>query len=436
MGQEEERERRLRDLAGFGITDEFLALGEDDAIVLHCLPAHYGEEITEEIAYGPQSALWDEAENRLHAQKALLRPHRALIPLKDNVPTRHFPIVTVGLIVANVLVFFLYQSPDLDGSIADLAYQPCEVNDSCAGNRRGLAADVVHVALHARQLIHLAGNMLFLWIFGNNVEDAFGRVRFLVFYLLAGYAATALQTFITLWTAPDSARIPSVGASGAISGVLGAYFLLLPRAKVLTLIFLGIIFFLREIPAVFFLGIYLAFQLWDAGFQFLHPPQGGGVAVFAHLGGMGFGMLTVFLFRKRAPAAPQLLTFEEHVTKALDALPADIARRLENVAIVVEDEHRGRARPPRALRGWRRVHAGQGDDLPPAPGGRLPRPGGARAGDPNHRPPRARALLRAGRRAPRGARLRVSDAVVLGVAIAAAVVGLAVVVWFLLGPRS
>ena len=232
-----------------------------------------------------------------------------MLPIKDNVPTRHFPIVTVALIVANVLVFVVYehagQGNEFLASVDEGAYQPCEVEDSC--RQTGFAWPVnlfTSVFMHA-DWPHLLGNLLFLWIFGNNVEDALGRVRYLVFYLLAGYAATALQTFITLWTSPDSADIPNLGASGAISGVLGAYFLLLPRAKVLTIIFLGIIFFLREIPAIFFLGVYLAFQLWDAGFQFLHPPEGGGVAVFAHLGGMAFGMLTVFLFRKRAPLRPR-----------------------------------------------------------------------------------------------------------------------------------
>jgi membrane associated rhomboid family serine protease len=228
-----------------------------------------------------------------------------LIPLKDNVPTQHFPIVTVGLIVANVLVFFLYQVPDLEGSVRELAYQPCEVNDSCpvTGGDWPLTS-FTSMFMHG-DIIHLGGNMLFLWIFGNNVEDAMGRVRYLIFYLLAGYAATALQTVITLWTAPGSADIPNLGASGAISGVLGAYFVLLPRAKVLTVSILGVIFFLREIPAVFFLGFYVAFQLVDAGFQFLHPPEGGGVAVFAHLGGMAFGVTAVFLFRKQAPLSPR-----------------------------------------------------------------------------------------------------------------------------------
>jgi len=230
-----------------------------------------------------------------------------LIPLKDNVPTRHFPIVTVGLIVANIVAYFVFQEGTTvaaEGPIREFAFQPCEVNDSCSVEGEDWPLTSFTSMFMHGDILHLGGNMLFLWIFGNNVEDAMGRVRYLVFYLLAGYAATALQTVVTLWTSPDSAGIPNLGASGAISGVLGAYFLLLPRAKVLTAIFLGIVFFLREIPAILYLGVYLLLQLWSAGFQFLHPPQGGGVAVFAHLGGMAFGMLTVFLFRKRAPLRP------------------------------------------------------------------------------------------------------------------------------------
>jgi membrane associated rhomboid family serine protease len=146
--------------------------------------------------------------------------------------------------------------------------------------------------------------MLFLWIFGNNVEDALGKVRFLVWYLAAGIAATALQTFVTLTfgTARD-ASIPNIGASGAIAGVLGAYFLLLPRARVLTAIFFGLIF-LREIPASWFLGIWIALQLWQGGFGLTHPDQTGGVAVFAHIGGFAFGLLTIHLVAKRRPLQP------------------------------------------------------------------------------------------------------------------------------------
>jgi membrane associated rhomboid family serine protease len=148
---------------------------------------------------------------------------------------------------------------------------------------------------------HLLGNMLFLWIFGNNVEDALGKVRFLIFYVLGGVAATALQTFVTLGYAGDvEGTIPHVGASGAISAVLGAYLVLLPHAKVLTLIF----FVLREIPAVVFLLIWFGFQLWDGSASLSHPEEGGGVAFFAHIGGFVFGVLAVKLLQRRRPLAP------------------------------------------------------------------------------------------------------------------------------------
>ena len=137
---------------------------------------------------------------------------------------------------------------------------------------------------------HILGNMLFFWIFGNNVEDALGHVGFLFWYLAAGVAAMAVQTFVTLqFAGVSAASIPNIGASGAIAGVLGAYFVLLPRAKVLTLIFIGIIF-IREIPAIWFLGIWIALQAWTGGLSLLHPQSGGGVAFFAHIGGFAFGL--------------------------------------------------------------------------------------------------------------------------------------------------
>ena len=232
-----------------------------------------------------------------------------MLPLKDNVPTRHFPVVTVGLIIANVLVYFLVQEGGLaaaEGPIRRLAFQPCEVDDSCPVEGEDWPLTSFTSMFMHGDILHLGGNMLFLWIFGNNVEDSLGRVRYVVFYLLAGYAATALQTAITLETASDAAAaIPNLGASGAISGVLGAYLVILPRASVLTAIILGFIFFLREIPAIFFLGIYFVFQLWQAGLQFTAPPEGGGVAVFAHVGGFVFGALTVLLFRQRSPLQPR-----------------------------------------------------------------------------------------------------------------------------------
>jgi membrane associated rhomboid family serine protease len=144
--------------------------------------------------------------------------------------------------------------------------------------------------------------MLFLWIFGNNVEDALGHVRFLFWYLAAGLVAAALQTAVTLTAGgPQDASVSNIGASGAIAGVLGAYFLLLPRARVLTLLFF---FLIREIPAVWFLGIWIALQVWSGGFALLHPQAGGGTAFFAHIGGFAFGFATVLLLAKRRPEAP------------------------------------------------------------------------------------------------------------------------------------
>jgi len=224
-----------------------------------------------------------------------------VLPLRDNVPTRHFPLITVALIVVNVLVWVLYQLPDLQGSVDELAYHPCEVEDSCrtVGQDWPLTA-LTSMFMHGSWL-HLLGNMLFLWIFGNNVEDALGKLRYLLFYLVGGFAATAAQTFVTLAYATDAeTTIPNVGASGAVSAVLGAYLLLLPRAKVLTVIF----FILREVPAVLFLGIWFAFQLLDGGASLTNPEEGGGVAFFAHIGGFAFGFLVVKLVQQHRPLSP------------------------------------------------------------------------------------------------------------------------------------
>jgi membrane associated rhomboid family serine protease len=233
-----------------------------------------------------------------------------VIPLRDNVPTRTFPVITVGIIAVNAVVWFW----ELGGRGVNVhvfrdGYYPCSFEGPCKQ-----PATLFHhlpwyesvftsMFMHGGWL-HILGNMLFLWIFGNNVEDALGRIRFLLWYLAAGLTATAAQTFVTLQfgTARD-ASIPNIGASGAIAGVLGAYFLLLPRASVLTAIFFGFVF-LREIPAIWFLGIWIALQLWQGGVGITHPDQTGGVAVFAHIGGFVFGVLTVFLVAKRRPLKP------------------------------------------------------------------------------------------------------------------------------------
>ncbi len=224
-----------------------------------------------------------------------------MLPLRDNVPTRSRPLVTWALIAANVLVWVLYQLPDLERSVVELGYQPCEVNGACSQIGEPWAVNAFTSMFLHGGWEHLLGNMLFLWIFGNNVEDSMGRVRYLAFYLLGGLAATATQTVVTLhWGSATDATIPNVGASGAIAAVLGAYFVLLPHARVLT----WIVFVLREIPAFVLLGVWFVFQLWSGSGAVAHPEQGGGVAFFAHVGGFVFGLALVKLFAVRRPLEP------------------------------------------------------------------------------------------------------------------------------------
>ncbi|HEV3478085.1 MAG TPA: rhomboid family intramembrane serine protease [Gaiellaceae bacterium] len=212
--------------------------------------------------------------------------------------------MTVAIIAINVAVWIFYELPDLQYAVNQLAYHPCEVENSCpvVGEDWHVTA-LTSMFMHGDWL-HLIGNMLFLWIFGNNVEDSLGKIRYIVFYLLGGFAATALQTFITLsYGTQADAEIPNLGASGAVSAVLGGYLLLLPRASVVTIIFV-IIIFIREFPAWLFLGFWFVFQLWAGGASLVQPEAGGGVAFFAHIGGFVFGMATIYLFRKRRPLSP------------------------------------------------------------------------------------------------------------------------------------
>jgi membrane associated rhomboid family serine protease len=229
-----------------------------------------------------------------------------VLPLRDNVPTRSRPIVTVGLILANFAVFLWELSGrGLEEHVVKYSYYPCAVVSSCVPPATLREVSWVEGAFTSMFMHggwgHLLGNMLFLWIFGNNVEDAMGKVRFLLFYLCGGLAATALQTIITVSTVgPASESVPNLGASGAIAAVLGAYIVLLPRASVLT--FVG--FFLLPVPAFLFLGFWFVFQIWLGGLALSHPEAGGGVAFFAHVGGFAFGLLLVRVFQIRRPLAP------------------------------------------------------------------------------------------------------------------------------------
>ncbi|HEX2111631.1 MAG TPA: rhomboid family intramembrane serine protease [Gaiellaceae bacterium] len=226
-----------------------------------------------------------------------------MLPLKDNVPTRRFPILTVGLIVANVLVWLFYeeagQGRGFIASVDEAAYHPCEIEDSCRQVGEDWPLTVFTSMFMHGSWAHLIGNLLFLWIFGNNVEDTLGRVRFLLFYVVGGLAATALQTFVTLRFGSEAeAEVPNLGASGAIAAVLGAYILFHPGGTVLT--WIAPIFFV-PIPALIYLGLWFLFQLIEGGYSFTHPEAGGGVAYFAHIGGFVFGLLAAKPFAGGRP---------------------------------------------------------------------------------------------------------------------------------------
>jgi membrane associated rhomboid family serine protease len=252
-----------------------------------------------------------------------------VFPLRDNIPTERFPIVTVALIAANVLMYFLFQhgtialgDPNSTAYVRNLVQnavipyelthpgQHCVISGANLGcgdvpNPSGYAptwaTPFLAMFMHGG-LLHLGGNMLFLWIFGNNVEDAMGPIRYVAFYVLAGLAATLLQVIV----GPDSG-VPNIGASGAIAGVLGGYLLMFPRARVVTVVFIVFFFTILELPALIFLGIWIGQQalfgylgLTDGGVD------GGGVAYFAHIGGFVFGLAAVKLFANERRRRRQL----------------------------------------------------------------------------------------------------------------------------------
>jgi rhomboid family protein len=238
-----------------------------------------------------------------------------LIPLKDNIPTRVTPYVTIALILINVLVYFFVQHAGIfrgpsDSSVVKYGLIPYELTHPgkecgldpsgavlCQG-QPGVTGTpppqpstwvtvFTSMFMHGG-LLHIGGNMLFLWIFGNNIEDSMKKWKFLIFYLAAGVVAGLTQVLVS----PDSTA-PGIGASGAIAGVLGAYAVLYPRARVVTAVILIFFITLIELPALAVLGIWFLLQVLDASFQ---PLGGGGVAYFAHIGGFVFGLALIKLF--------------------------------------------------------------------------------------------------------------------------------------------
>ncbi|MGH9866970.1 MAG: rhomboid family intramembrane serine protease [Candidatus Polarisedimenticolia bacterium] len=216
-----------------------------------------------------------------------------MIPLKDDNPSRTAPVVTVLLMAANVLAFLYQMSLGQEGMQA-LVYRlgliPVEVTEGVSVGAAYVPVPLTFLTsmfLHG-DLMHLLGNMLYLWIFGNNVEDELGHVLFLPFYVACGLAAAALQVFMM----PGS-EVPMIGASGAIAGVLGAYLILFPHARVLTLVPIFIIIRLMYLPAVVVLGIWFVFQLLMSA----DARTGGGVAFFAHIGGFVAGMALILMMR-------------------------------------------------------------------------------------------------------------------------------------------
>lgn len=223
-----------------------------------------------------------------------------MLPIRDINPTRTFPAVTVVIIGLNVAVYIVQLLFQATGQLNQFVYSyaviPYELTqgvDLPPDSLRPAFLTVFTSMFMHGGLFHIFGNMLYLWIFGNNVEDEMGHGRFVVFYFLCGIAATAAQVAIN-----PTSRIPTIGASGAIAGVLGAYLLMHPRAQVETVLLLGLFIRIIRLPALIVLGFWIVIQFFQ-GVASLGMPQAGGVAWFAHIGGFIAGLILVNLFRQR-----------------------------------------------------------------------------------------------------------------------------------------
>jgi membrane associated rhomboid family serine protease len=216
-----------------------------------------------------------------------------MIPIKDNIPTRTFPIITMAVIFVNILIF-LWQRITLTTQETEMLFRyyglvPKEFSLAISSRMDLLPYNTLTIFtslfLHGG-ILHIAGNMLYLWIFGNNVEDTMGHKKFLSFYLLSGITAAFFQFFYN----PSSAT-PMIGASGAISGILGAYLVLFPYARITTVLIILIFIKIVELPAIILLTIWFAVQIFFS--------SGEGVAWYAHIGGFIFGLITIKMFVPR-----------------------------------------------------------------------------------------------------------------------------------------
>jgi len=216
-----------------------------------------------------------------------------MIPLKDDNPTEHFPYVTLALIVLNTAVFIYQLSLGARGNnmmvlkMGIIPYEFTHALDIPPYSSHPLALNLITAMFMHGGFLHLGGNMLYLWIFGNNIEDSMGPVRFILFYLLTGMLASATHIFLQ----PDM-KMPMIGASGAVSGVLGAYLILFPKAKVLTLIILFFFITVIKIPALILLGFWFVLQFFN-----MHSHNN--IAWFAHVGGFISGIILVRFFVRK-----------------------------------------------------------------------------------------------------------------------------------------
>ncbi len=220
-----------------------------------------------------------------------------MIPIgDDNIRGAPFPIINTLLIVINTIVFLFEFTMNQDALQTFINHWGMIPTQILAGQR--LVTLLTGMFLHAGWL-HLIGNMVFLWVFGDNVEDILGHIPYLVFYLLGGLAAAAAHIYFN-----TTSNVPSLGASGAIAAVLGAYIIMFPRAKVRTLVFLGFFGFVTRISAIIFLGIWFALQLLNGLLSLgVDTAQTSGVAVWAHVGGFVFGAIVGLLYHGRAARA-------------------------------------------------------------------------------------------------------------------------------------